>query len=53
MKRKARIKKDGIFIESEKNIEFEESELQKVHYEQIINKIRKELDDIITNEIIN
>ena len=47
MKKKARIKKDGIFVEDEKTIKFEESELQKVNYEQIINKIKKELDDII------
>jgi hypothetical protein len=46
MTKKSKIKKDGVYVEEEKTLIFENSELEKIHFELIVNKIKKELDDM-------
>ena len=45
-KKKLNVKKSGVYIDSEKTLEFEESELTKVHIERVINKIKKDFIDL-------
>lgn len=45
MKKQRKVKKDGIFIESEKTLEYE-SELKKINIDRVINKIKKDISDI-------
>ena len=40
--KKPKIKKNGTIVISEKTIEFEETELSKIHLERVINKIKRE-----------
>lgn len=46
MKKQKKIKKDGVYIETEKILEFEESELQKINLDRVVNKIKEDLSDI-------
>lgn len=45
-KSKMKVKKEGVYVESEKTLEFEESELTKIHFERVINKIKKDFIDL-------
>lgn len=49
-KKTMRIKKEGIFIESEKTLKME-SELEKINLEMVINHIKKDLIDVFEKQI--
>lgn len=49
-KKTMKTKKDGVFVEGEKTLEIENSELEKMHFEMVINHIKDEYDEIFQNK---